>query len=386
MKKKSPQKLRGVFEKVPGSGVWWVQYFDSEGRRRRERIGLRSEAIKLVERRRSDARLGVKLPENLRARPVTFGEIAKAALEYSRQEKRSHRSDEVRIVPLLEQFGHCQAESIRLDEFEQWLNTTAEERGWSIATKNRYAALLKLTYRLAEKNGKIKVNPARLLRMKKENNARVRYLNQYKPSPTKIAYLAGCNNEETRLRAVISNEYPHHLPEFEIGLNTGMRCSEQYRTKWPDVDFARHVLTVRQSKHGEKRFVPLNSIALAMLNFLQSRAPETEGGHVFLSMNNEPLTGNRHWFEDAVIKAGIRGFTWHDLRHTFASRLAMAGVDLRRIQELMGHKTIQMTCRYAHLAPADLLAAVEKLVPEPTATTGATSLGSPVPAASQVVQ
>jgi site-specific recombinase XerD len=314
------------------------------------------------------------------------GEIAKAAIEYSRQEKRSHRSDEIRIVPLLDQFGDRQAESIRLEEFEQWLNATADARGWALATKNRYLALLKLTFRLAEKNGKIKVNPARLLRMRKENNARVRYLNQYKPSPTKIGYLAGCTDEETRLRTVIRTEYPHHLPEFEIGLNTGMRCSEQYRAKWPDVDFARHILTVRQSKHGEKRFVPLNSIALAMLEFLQARAPETEGDHVFLSMNNEPLTGNRHWFEDAVIKAGIRGFTWHDLRHTFASRLAMAGVDLRRIQELMGHKTIQMTCRYAHLAPADLLAAVEKLVPEPSATTGATGPESSGPSASRVVQ
>lgn len=349
-KTKSTKKVRGVFEKVPRSGIWWAEHFDASGRRRREKVGTKSQAIQLVEKRKSDARLGVKLPENLRARPVTFGEIAKAAIEYSRQEKRSHRSDEIRIVPLLDQFGDRQAESIRLEEFEQWLNATADERGWALATKNRYLALLKLTFRLAEKNGKIKVNPARLLRMRKENNARVRYLNQYKPSPTKIGYLAGCTDEETRLRTVIRTEYPHHLPEFEIGLNTGMRCSEQYRARWPDVDFARHILTVRQSKHGEKRFVPLNSIALAMLEFLQARAPETEGDHVFVSMKNEPLTGNRHWFEDAVIKAGIRGFTWHDLRHTFASRLAMAGVDLRRIQELMGHKTIQMTCRYAHLA------------------------------------
>ena len=90
-KAKGGKKIRGIFEKLSGSGIWWIQFFDSAGRRRREKIGLRSEAIKLVERRRTDARLGVKLPENLRARPVTFAEIAKAALEYSRQEKRSHR-------------------------------------------------------------------------------------------------------------------------------------------------------------------------------------------------------------------------------------------------------------------------------------------------------
>jgi integrase len=75
-----------------------------------------------------------------------------------------------------------------------------------------------------------------------------------------------------------------------------------------------------------------------------------------------PLRANRHWFQAAVDEAGIRDFRWHDLRHTFASRLAMAGVDLRTIQELMGHKTIQMTCRYAHLTPSHQLAAVERLV------------------------
>lgn len=60
-------------------------------------------------------------------------------------------------------------------------------------------------------------------------------------------------------------------------------------------------------------------------------------------------------------KSGLAEFTWHCLRHTFASRLVMAGVDLRTVQELMGHRTIAMTCRYAHLAPSDKLAAVERL-------------------------
>ena len=69
--------------------------------------------------------------------------------------------------------------------------------------------------------------------------------------------------------------------------------------------------------------------------------------------------------------AGLADFTWHCLRHTFASRLAMAGVDLRTIQELMGHKTIAMTCRYAHLAESHKLAAVERL------SEGVTRLQSP---------
>jgi site-specific recombinase XerD len=68
--------------------------------------------------------------------------------------------------------------------------------------------------------------------------------------------------------------------------------------------------------------------------------------------------------------AGIKGFTWHCLRHTFASRLVMAGVDIRTIGELLGHKTLAMTMCYAHLAPAHNAAAVDKLVPHLTADTG----------------
>src|SRR2546425_13187528 len=85
-------------------------------------------------------------------------------------------------------------------------------------------------------------------------------------------------------------------------------------------------------------------------------------GRVFVNMQGEPLKGYKHWFDPAVREAGISFFTWYCLRHTFASRLVMAGVDLRTVAELMGHKTIQMTMRYAHLAPAHTLAAVERLV------------------------
>jgi site-specific recombinase XerD len=316
---------------------------------------------------------------------VSLQEIADAALAYSRIEKASYQHDEYRMVPILKQFGDRAAESILPEEFEAWLNAEAAERDWAPATKNRYIALLKLTYRLAERNRKIKSNPARLLRMRKENNNRVRYLNQHKPMPTQVGYLKDCKDEESRLRAVIRTEFPYHLPEFELALHLGVRRSEQYRTVWSDVDFDLHVLTIPRSKHGETRHVPINSTAMAIFDFLQARAEGHD--HVFLSMrNNEPLNTNRHWFEDAVKTAGINDFHWHDLRHTFGSRLTMAGVGLRQVQELMGHKTISMTCRYSHLEPAHQLAAVERLVSynaehgkagetksgEPTATVSAT--------------
>ena len=107
---------------------------------------------------------------------------------------------------------------------------------------------------------------------------------------------------------------------------------------------------------------------MAALESLQKRTADSgsvSGGVV------EP----RCWFEPAVKARGLTAFSWHCLRHTFASRLVIAGVDIRIVQELMGHKTISMTARYSLLAPKHTLSAVEKLgaqTREPTATTTAT--------------
>jgi len=84
-----------------------------------------------------------------------------------------------------------------------------------------------------------------------------------------------------------------------------------------------------------------------------------ESGHGYKA--GHALKTPKEWFMACCQKAGIQDFTWHCLRHTFASRLVMAGVPLRKVQELMGHKTIAMTCRYAHLAPEHLQDAVLKL-------------------------
>jgi len=80
------------------------------------------------------------------------------------------------------------------------------------------------------------------------------------------------------------------------------------------------------------------------------------------NLEGEPFVGPRYSFEPALPKAKIRQFSWHCLRHTFGSQLVMAGVDLRTVQELMGHKSIEMTVRYSHLAPKHTLAAVERLI------------------------
>jgi hypothetical protein len=97
---------RGIFEKAPGSGVWWIRYVDSLGRYRREKAGTWSNADKLLTKRKNEAPQGRKLPETLRQRIVPLAEIADDALAYSRRYKRSYRDDESRMKRLKEWFGN----------------------------------------------------------------------------------------------------------------------------------------------------------------------------------------------------------------------------------------------------------------------------------------
>lgn len=220
---------------------------------------------------------------------------------------------------------------------------------------NRYKTMLSLIYRLGIENDKVPSNPAKLLKHKREDNGRVRFLNQFSPAETEL-------DEEARLRAVILATYPTHMPEFDVALHTSMRPSEQYSLISSRVDLALQLVTIPEGKNGKTRHIPLNSVAVAAFQAIQQRSLNASGP-VFVNIHGEPVQGYKHWFDPAVTEAGMRDFTWYCLRHRFASRLVMAGVDLRTVAELMGHKTIQMTMRYAHLAPAHQLAAVERIVP-----------------------
>jgi integrase len=121
-----------------------------------------------------------------------------------------------------------------------------------------------------------------------------------------------------------------------------------------------------KTKNGKTRHIPLNAVALAAFETLHSKRQPKEQAVFPSNRGGDHVQGARGWFKDAVDRAGLLNFTWHDLRHTFASRLVMAGVDLRTVGELMGHSTAQMTMRYAHLAPEHKASAVDALlVPKP---------------------
>jgi integrase len=335
---------RGLYEKQPGSGVWWIRYADDVGRIRREKVGSKGVAIALYRKRKNDVFEGKKLPGKLRVRMVRFSELAADALEYVKANNEGHQVDGYRIARLVEGLGDRPAE-IPIEDLREWF----DDQEWKAGTYNRYRTVLSLIYRLGMENKKVDSNPAKLLKHKREDDGRVRFLNQYAPY------------EEVRLREVVAAKFAGHMPELDVALNTGMRRSEQYlRTDWTCVDLLRRDLYIPQSKNGQSRHIPLNAEALAAFQELY----QCSGGEgpIFASLRGgERLLGPRHWFDDAIREAGVKNFTWHDLRHTFASRLVMAGVDLRTVAELMGHKKIQMTMRYAHLAPAHKLAAVERL-------------------------
>lgn len=175
--------------------------------------------------------------------------------------------------------------------------------------------------------------------------------------------------EEATIRDALA---PELRPLFTVSVNTGLRWSEQVGLRWRDVDMLAGVITVQRSKNGHTRRVPMNSVVRSVLLDLGSQRgnPDDAGTIVFPCRHAQadkffPKAVERA--QTALRAAGkgasrLDGYTWHGNRHTFASRLVMAGVDARTVQELGGWRTLAMVQRYAHLAPEHLHAAVERLV------------------------
>jgi len=146
-----------------------------------------------------------------------------------------------------------------------------------------------------------------------------------------------------------------------LAVHTGLRRGEILSLKVQDVDFSRKTFIVMKSKNKEKRGIPLNASAMEVLLRQSKVIPIL--GYIFSTSNGTkimPRNLNRA-FVKAVTKAGIEKFRFHDLRHTFATRLAQNGVDLYKVSKLLGHKDISTTQRYAHHYPESLRDGVEVL-------------------------
>jgi integrase len=309
---------------------------------------MRQSAILAYQKRKAEIREGVFFPKKVKREP-TFREIALEALDYSKANKcrDAYRIDQWHFEKVVGWFGDRTAKEITPLEIDARLTELAEQ-DYKPATLNRYRAFLSLIYSNANRNGRVEVNPARLVRLRKENNAVVRFLT---------------DEEEMKLRAAMRRMLPEMEPEFDVALNTGMRRGEQWRLRWEDVNEAQGVITIPRSKNGERRYVRINRDCRVALDRLW--LTRDESGYVLPGPTEGRNTDPRRTFEPIVKEAGIPHFRYHDIRHTFASRLIMAGVDLRTVQQLMGHKTIAMTVRYAHLAPSHEQEAIERLCKGP---------------------
>ena len=341
--KKAPAKVRGVYEREQGSGIWWIRY-EVEGKPKREKVGRRSDAIALYQKRKADVRIGIKLPDNLRQRPVSVGELGREAIQwYKDHAKRDLYTFTKRMELIIRELGGRPADSVKPKEVEDWLARHSE---WSPATKNRYKTVLSKAYQLALKSDRVTRNPARLVERRNEGDGRIRYLRA---------------DEETRLRAAIEQRCRGHLPALVFALHTGLRKSEQFTLTWSDIDFDRRVIIVPHPKNDRSREVTMSETCLSVLKDLHAKRPDE--GRVFRSnrYSKRPITDIKKAFDSAVKEAKIEDFTWHCLRHTFITRLVQAGVDLRTVQYLSGHQSLAMTGRYAHFAPGLNEAAVKRL-------------------------
>jgi integrase len=158
-------------------------------------------------------------------------------------------------------------------------------------------------------------------------------------------------------------------------LQTGFRRGVFLGLRWRDVDFKAGVLTIPKSKNGETRHVPMTSTVRAILSHLPRRLDTT--ALVFPnSEGHRDLRWAKKIVPAALRDAEIEGFRFHDLRHTFASRLAMEGLDLLTIKELGGWKSLSMVQRYAHLSPGHRRTAIERLVGRQISAEAATATGT----------
>lgn len=154
---------------------------------------------------------------------------------------------------------------------------------------------------------------------------------------------------------------PAHLkPVVTLALHTGMRKSEILRLTWGQVDRKTGYITLYDTKNNERREVPINKT----VDDLLKKLPININGRVF-NYQGEALADVKRSFASACTSAGINDLHFHDLRHTFASWLVMKGVDLRTVMELLGHKSLKMVLRYAHLAPDHKSKAVHVLDKKP---------------------
>jgi integrase len=205
----------------------------------------------------------------------------------------------------------------------------------SEATVNRYLAALSHALTIAVNEWEwLDDSPMRKVRKLKESRGRVRFLSE---DERKLLLSACKDRNDSNLYTIVV-----------LALSTGARKGEILNLRWKDVSFSRKVITFEETKNDERRSVPLVGHAYELVNEMATvRRIDTD--YLFPSTGGSKSLDIRYAFEAAVKQAGLPDFRFHDLRHSAASYLAMNGASLAEIAEILGHKTLQMVKRYAHL-------------------------------------
>lgn len=220
------------------------------------------------------------------------------------------------------------------------------DEGRMPATANRYMAALSHCLTYAKKELKwIESNPCLDVKKGKETRGRVRFLS----SDERNRLLDACKESSCK------QLYPAVL----LAMSTGMRRGEQMGLTWRQVDLQTGRIILEDTKNGERRTVIATGPALDELKKM-AKVRRIDCDLVFPGQRKTPVILTKPWY--AVLKAaGIENFRWHDLRHSFASELAMSGATLAEIAEAMGHKTLSMVKRYAHLTEGHISSVVERM-------------------------
>lgn len=217
----------------------------------------------------------------------------------------------------------------------------------SPATVNRYMAALSHAFTIAVKEwGWMEANPTLKINKLPEPRGRVRFLS---------------DDERKALLEVCKKSTSKHLYKVVIiALSIGARKNEILGLEWKDVDLQRGLVTFYDTKNKEIRALPIRGHALELMQE-HAKVRSLHCPYVFTSDNEcRPLDIRSAW-ETALKNAGIEDFRFHDLRHSAASYLAMNGASLAEIAEVLGHKTLQMVKRYAHLSEAHTADVVERM-------------------------
>jgi integrase len=217
----------------------------------------------------------------------------------------------------------------------------------SNATVLRYMAALSHAFTIAVKEWRwLDESPMRNVSKPKESRGRVRFLSD--------------EERERLLDACKQSDNPYLYPVVALALSTGARKMEILTLRWPDIDVHRQVITLHNTKNGERRALPLAGHALALVQHCATMR-RGDSPYVFPSRNGKKPFDIRRAWEAALRKADIPDFTFHDLRHSAASYLAMNGASLAEIADILGHKTLSMVKRYAHLSEAHTAGVVARM-------------------------